>query len=172
MAQTMRPHGTESRYVYDRCRCKKCRRARAKTAQKYRASKGADSLVSPKRALTHMRNLGVPTQLIGKIGGIESSVISRLPKRKRIHKSTERQILNVTSTKVNEYLAVTRQGFVPAAPTLELLEDLKVTGLSIYRIERETGVRLRVRHLQMQARKARRIESVYRKIGARDSIAA
>lgn len=134
-------------------------------AKAYREQHGADVLVKAKPTITHMRKLNVPIDLISKVSGIDDSVVNRILSRKFIRKSTAQKIQAIDKTRINEFLSVTRKGFVPSGIAKELLTDLRVSGFSFRKLERETGVIMRLRHKKARASKVREIERVYRQLG-------
>lgn len=152
------PHGTCSKYALG-CRCLECKEAKRRDAKKYRAGRGADSLVSTTKARAHLRTLRTTTMIVAKITGLSFKTVRGVTLNRFIHASAETIILRVTSKHLRQYRATTKSGWIPKRPVLMLLNDLKASGFAATSLYRPTGKKL------AQAGAVRRFERTYRQAG-------
>lgn len=151
------PHGTRSKYAMG-CRCLECKEAKRRDANEYRAARGADSLVSTKKARAHLRSLRTTATIVAKITGLSFKTVRGVTLNRFIHASAESLILKVTSDHVRQYRETTTNGWIPNGAVKVMLNDLKVSGFAVTRLYRPTGK-------LAQAGAVRRFEQTYRQAG-------
>lgn len=160
------PVPTLTCYQKCRCRCEKCRQARAKYVKKWKLmnSRGVEPYVDATPAREHAKRLmklGMSHRTIAVKAGMTNSGLDRLlgvrkdvPQSKRIRRATEKSILAV------KYTNVIGTTFIDATGSKRRLQDLALRGFGAEELGDLCGIEYHsLRVIRSGVRKTVRVET-------------
>ena len=168
----VRPHGDRVRYLAG-CRCDLCRQANTeyeRSRQRARRSGDWNGIIDATKAREHLIALsaqGVGRRAVSAATDISDTILFaiRTGRKQRIRARTEKRILAVTTDMASDH------ALIDAAPTWQLIADLKNAGFSYSRIAAALGNKTRALQIaknRVTVRKAAQVVIVHAKLMSAD----
>ena len=170
------PHGTNTRYVANKCRCAECKEARRVYQKQYmkdkRDGKGNPRVPAEtaKKHIDKLGELGIGYLRVSKLAGVNHNIVWKIKtgERKNIQFTTEQKILTVKAEDISD------GSNIDATETWKKIDWVLAQGMSKTAFARKlgSGCGIQVGKKQVHIATAKKVEEIYNDVqvnGVRDN---